>query len=872
MLLGGTEAELLTKKISDVVPSMSEANLRKFWRDLEQWRSYKMETALRDKNGNSIPVELLVNYLQSDESAFCCAFARTIEERLQAQEALEESEAKYRALWSSMTEGCAVCRLIRDDQGDAVDYAILDINPAFAQLTGIDPDIARRVSPEELFGTPTPPHLEEFARVDASEENVSLETSFPKVDKRLRLSAFFLARGRFAIILSDITQLKQAEEAAHDYADSLKELVNAIHAGIVIVDPGTHEILQVNPAACQMIGLPADRLVGQVCHKFICPAEANQCPVTDQGKVIDSSERVLLDANGREIPVLKTVTRVTLNGRERLLETFVDISEQKQIREALKASERRFQELFDSVMEGIGLVDEDERIQFCNPAFAKIFDVTVADQLLGRNILDFATEESKTRIREQTSARMRRESSKYEIDIITDAGNRKTVLVSVSPRFDHEGRYRGAFGAIVDITDRKRMEEALRESEQRFQTVVDNVGIGIALISKEMRVLSLNRQMRNWFPDIDFDEKPLCYRVFNNPPRKEACDYCPTYKTLEDGEPHEAVTETPAGEDIRHYRIVASPIKDEWGEVVAAIEMVDDITEREEAERERRELETKLQHTSKLESIGSLAAGIAHEINTPTQFVGDNTHYLSDSFESLHKLIEKYRELWNRLGNGEDIDSLTEEWKQAEKDADLDFIIEEVPSAISQTLDGVQRVAKIVRSMKDFAHRDDKDKVMCDLNQMLESTLTVARNELKYVADVETEFDPDLPKVECQRAEVNQVFLNLLVNAAHAIADVVGDGSGGKGTISIRTRLDDGNVVVEIGDTGTGIPKEVRHRIFDPFFTTKEVGNGTGQGLAIAHQMIRKHDGSLTFETEEGKGTTFFIRLPIQESDGENAQ
>jgi len=207
---------------------------------------------------------------------------------------------------------------------------------------------------------------------------------------------------------------------------------------------------------------------------------------------------------------------------------------------------------------------------------------------------------------------------------------------------------------------------------------------------------------------------------------------------------------------------------------------------------------------------------------------------------------------------------------QTEDKADLTYLADEIPKAIVQTLDGVGRVAKIVRAMKDFSHPDQGVRAPADLNRALDDTLIVARNELKYVADVVTDFDPQLPAVSCYLSDLNQVFLNLLVNAAHAIADVVGDGKSrqvtGKGTITVTTRREGDEVIVKIADSGTGIPPEIRDRVFDQFFTTKAVGKGTGQGLSIAHSVVvEKHGGSLTFETEVGKGTTFIIRLPLKD-------
>jgi signal transduction histidine kinase len=207
---------------------------------------------------------------------------------------------------------------------------------------------------------------------------------------------------------------------------------------------------------------------------------------------------------------------------------------------------------------------------------------------------------------------------------------------------------------------------------------------------------------------------------------------------------------------------------------------------------------------------------------------------------------------------------LQSELGRAEEEADFSYLFEEVPKALSQTLEGVGQVARIVRAMKDFAHPGSEDKAPADINRSLENVLVVARNEFKLIADVETHFG-ELPLVVCQISEINQVFLNLMVNAAHAIADTVKE-TGRRGAIKIDTRQEGDSVIVRIEDTGGGIPAAVQNRIFDPFFTTKEVGRGTGQGLAISRNfVVDRHAGSLTFETTVGVGTTFSVKLPIHD-------
>ncbi|HEY0193069.1 MAG TPA: ATP-binding protein, partial [Kofleriaceae bacterium] len=304
------------------------------------------------------------------------------------------------------------------------------------------------------------------------------------------------------------------------------------------------------------------------------------------------------------------------------------------------------------------------------------------------------------------------------------------------------------------------------------------------------------------------------------------------------------------------------------------------------AERERIEAELRL--AQKLESVGRLSAGIAHEINTPVQYVSDSLTFLREMLPSLIDTIGHYRTLATTVQECvADYDRFREAYtdyeaavgdlaivnrdrlvvalgraRDAEAEADVDYALDNAPTSITAALDGLGRVAAIVRSMKDFAHPDRDEKTLVDLNRAIESTLMIAANECKYVANVRTDLQP-LPLVRCNGGEINQAVLNLVINAAHAIRDVVGQ-SGDKGTITVRTRPDGDEVEIAISDTGTGIPPSIRDKIYDPFFTTKEVGRGTGQGLAIVRGVIvDKHGGSLKFDTEAGRGTTFYIRLPL---------
>jgi signal transduction histidine kinase len=273
-------------------------------------------------------------------------------------------------------------------------------------------------------------------------------------------------------------------------------------------------------------------------------------------------------------------------------------------------------------------------------------------------------------------------------------------------------------------------------------------------------------------------------------------------------------------------------------------------------------MELELRQAQRLEMVGRLAAGIAHEINTPVQFVSDSLEFVRAGIAELSQLLERDGELIARVVAGEPAHDLATAAEAAATAAELPYLREHLPLALARALDGLGRVTTIIRSMRIHAHPDRSEIAAADLNDAIASTLTIARNEYKYVAELVTELG-ELPPVTCYLGDFNQVIINLVVNAAHAIGDVVGT-SGDIGRLTVKTWRDGPDAVVAIGDTGAGIPEHIRDHVFEPFFTTKAVGKGTGQGLAIAHAVIvDKHGGSLTFESRPGEGTTFLIRIPI---------
>jgi signal transduction histidine kinase len=272
----------------------------------------------------------------------------------------------------------------------------------------------------------------------------------------------------------------------------------------------------------------------------------------------------------------------------------------------------------------------------------------------------------------------------------------------------------------------------------------------------------------------------------------------------------------------------------------------------------------------KLESVGRIAAGVAHEINTSVQFISDSVRFVRHALRDLPLALADYRALAAGVLSGRDVAAAAKKASETDEAADVDYFLKNAPDALDRALDGIGRVGSVVKSMTEFAHPDTDTKADIDVNRAVRSTLNMARNEYKNVADLETHFG-DVPPVHCHAGDINQVVLNLVLNAAHAISDSVGD-SGSRGRITVRTRVIGDFVEVSIADDGPGIPESVRGRIFEPFVTTKEVGRGTGQGLALSRGIVvEKLHGSLHFETETGRGTTFFIRLPVSEPNKQAA-
>ncbi|GAA1796539.1 hypothetical protein GCM10009835_13320 [Planosporangium flavigriseum] len=557
----------------------------------------------------------------------------------------------------------------------------------------------------------------------------------------------------------------------------------------------------------------------------------------------------------RSLPVRGTDGRIV-----KWIGTATDIQQQKELEESLRRAEQQTAEtltLLESIQSaapvGFGFIDREYRVIRANDALAETVDLPVTEligrrmdevvpviwprlETIYRRVLDTGESVLNTEKTGPTAAGPERVRSWLASYFPVRAGD-EIIGVGV---------------VAVDITERK-------DAEAFRSVVMANMAEGLYTVDGQGLVTSVNRATERM---LGWSEEELLGRPMHEIAHLQGTDTgrpapasgCPLMRAENDGQPVHGDDQVFTRKDGLVFPISYSSAPLYMGSKVGGRVIVfRDITEM--RERQRREIEAR--HDQKLESLGRLSAGIAHEINTPIQFVGDNTRFLAEAYQQMLNLLLVYRNCVH-LPNGDMAwEERVERATEAEHEADIDYLTEEVPVAFTQSLEGIERVASLVRAMKSFSYKDSKDRSYADLNEALTTTLTVARNELKYVADVVLELG-ELPQVLCHGGDLNQVFLNLFVNAADAM-----EGKEERGEIRISTRVEGPMAVISIADNGSGIPEHLQQTIFEPFFTTKDVGKGTGQGLALARTVVDKHGGTIEVHSAPGEGTEFVLRLPI---------
>lgn len=547
----------------------------------------------------------------------------------------------------------------------------------------------------------------------------------------------------------------------------------------------------------------------------------------------------------------EVVRRLETEDALRISESVYRDSEQK-----YKTLSQEFHALLDAIPDGLALLSPDLRIVWGNRAFAAMSGKKSMASLIGRHCYSqWHMQDNPCHCCPVASTYESGEPSTAE----TNTGDGRIIETRAVPVRDENGKVINVIAVTRDVSEARQSEEELRRTYTALSHLVASIPSFLIELAPDLRVTRWNEAAERTFGVSSFDAlgKTLeeCAIQWSRRKVTEAVAKC-----LVEGSAIQL-------NDLRFWRpdgkrgfldIAISSV--EATHTSSGILLLgSEVTS-------RKLMESQLVQAQKLESIGQLAAGIAHEINTPAQYVGDNLRFLLEAFSELTKYHDEARSILQRLALQSNDRSMAESMKTAADPDELEYLGQEIPRAIQQSLEGIVRITGIVKAMREFSHPGNDEKSNLDLNKAIDSTITVARNEWKYFAEMVTELDPLLPLVPCLPGEFNQVILNLIINAAQAISEKQNkSGNRQKGTITVSTRLFDSNTVeIRIADTGTGIPKAIRSRIFDPFFTTKEVGKGTGQGLAISRSVIvDKHGGTIDLESQVGKGTRFIIRLPI---------
>lgn len=637
----------------------------------------------------------------------------------------------------------------------------------------------------------------------------------------------------------------------------------------VIVHNSEHVIF-VNSAALSFFGTANEEdIVGVQITNLIHPDHhelvGQRLRSIMHGEIIDGEwESLAQRLDGSHAKVRASSISMAFDGSPAILTQFRDITEEEKAKEALIESKEQSNLILDSAGEGIYGIDSDGNTTFVNAAAAQMLGYT-QEELIGQpthTLIHHTRADGSSypkdncpmyaalldgKIHTVTNEVLwRKDGSSLPVEYTSTPIRKNDVLI-------------GAVITFNDITLRIEAEAELRKEHALNQQLLGAIpsiligvdGEGFIALWNQAAVLTFGITSAEAM-DSHFSRLAISWDF-------EAIDEAFVASRAEGTSRVDNVTfQRPDGSD----GILGLTINSIFDNSIdnGFLLLGSDITK-------RLKLEGQLQLAQKMEAIGELAAGIAHEINTPLQYVGDNIRFLKESFSEMCGLRDNYYKLIQHCETENFAEETIKDLKAFNEEADIDFIIEEIPPAISQSLDGVNKASRIVAAMKEFSHPGQKEKMLTDINKILDSTATVAKNEWKYVAKLKTEFDEQLPLVKCL-PEINQVFLNMIVNAAHAITEKLDDNSTEKGEISIHTTFNETHIEIRIRDTGRGIPAGHLNKIFDPFFTTKEVGKGTGQGLAISHNIIVElHQGTLEVESEEGIGTTFIIQLPIAQEE-----
>lgn len=635
--------------------------------------------------------------------------------------------------------------------------------------------------------------------------------------------------------------------------------------GLVILD---HEgaIVWVSPGFTRLLGLDNDAVRGRRRDEVAVGPNSDGLTLSRLRRSVSEGKpfrgEVLCYPKGAAAVWVQIDLQPVLDAQGNVVR-FVGVESDVSARKRIEVSLRNQQELLAAVVESVPAFvfwkDLNSVYAGCNQSFAQACGFKDTSEVVGLTDFDLRASRKEADSYRQLDAQVI-ETGRAQVNL--EATHKKpgggflyTLMNEVALR-DYEGEVTGVLGVCMDITAMKLAQQALRVAEERWYHAFEGSGEGVwdwNLASGELfcspRLLQLLGMgesdaadlVRGWMRRLHPSDAGQARKQLVQHLRGETPVYCNEHRVRGDDGEYRWM--------LGRGKVVS---RDGQGKALRVVGTYADI-------HEQKNLQMELARTRNLEAIGQLASGIAHEINTPIQYVNDNVHFLKDSFSALKDTLERV------VAHAHTHADLVQPVNRLLQEADASFLCEEAPRAIEQSIEGLLQVTRIVGALKDFSHSGSGEKEPAQLNPIVETALVVGRNHWKQVADVHLQLAEALPDVELIRTEIGQVVLNLVVNAADAIAEQQLARGTGRGNIWVSTRLCGGAVELRVTDDGTGMSSEVQARMFDPFYTTKPVGKGSGQGLAICQAIIvKRHQGEIRCESVPGRGTSFIIHLPLR--------